>query len=111
MRIKTPNKRPSVKAWSGAEWTVYMVRCRDGSLYTGIAKDVVKRLEAHNAGRGAAYTCSLRPVVLVHQEGGLTHSLALRREWEIKALPRGEKLKLLRTQGKSRKGWPRERNR
>ncbi|MFI5361346.1 MAG: GIY-YIG nuclease family protein [Elusimicrobiota bacterium] len=78
------------------EWSVYMARCVDGSLYTGIAKDVRARLAAHNAGRGAAYTRSRRPVKLVHSEEGFTRSAALSREARIKALERPGKLALLK---------------
>jgi predicted GIY-YIG superfamily endonuclease len=74
----------------GAErsWSIYMVRCADGSLYTGAAKGVEKRVAKHNAGRGAAYTRTRRPVRLVHREDGLTRSEALVREAGIKSLPK-----------------------
>jgi predicted GIY-YIG superfamily endonuclease len=77
-------------------WSVYIARCVDGSLYTGVAKDVAKRLAAHNAGRGAAYTRARRPVRLVHREDGFTRAAALSREWRIKALRRDEKIALLK---------------
>lgn len=77
------------------EWTVYLLRCGDGSLYTGIARDATRRVAAHNAGRGAAYTRARRPVTLVHQEAAPSHSAALRREWAIKHLSRTEKESLL----------------
>lgn len=73
------------------DWTVYILRCADGSLYTGIARDANHRVAAHNAGRGAAYTRSRRPVTLIHQEAAASHSAALRREWAIKRLSRKEK--------------------
>jgi putative endonuclease len=76
-------------------WFVYVVRCRDGSLYTGVAVDVPARVSAHNAGRGARYTRSRLPVRLVHTERKRTRSTAQSREAAIKALPRAEKLKLL----------------
>ena len=79
-----------------AEWSVYIVRCRGGTLYTGIAKEVRARVKTHNSGKGAAYTRSRRPVRLVHAEAGLTRSEALRREAAIKALSREEKQALLR---------------
>ena len=79
-----------------APWSVYIARCADGSLYTGISKDVAARLAAHNAGRGAAYTRPRRPLRLVHREDGLTHGKALSREARIKALPRPAKLALLK---------------
>ena len=81
------------------EWTVYMARCADGSLYTGIAKDVRARLAAHNSGRGAAYTRSRRPVKLVYARKGFTRSSALSREAGIKSLDRSEKLALLKAAG------------
>jgi predicted GIY-YIG superfamily endonuclease len=76
-------------------WTVYLVRCRDGSLYTGITTDLDRRLAAHNAGTASRYTRSRLPVKLVHEELGFTHSLALKREAAIKRLPRCGKLELL----------------
>ena len=71
------------------------MRCRDGSLYTGITTDVEKRISAHNAGKGAKYTRSRKPVELVYYEECTDHSAALKREIEIKALSRDEKLKLI----------------
>lgn len=76
-------------------WFVYVVRCRDGSLYTGISTDVVARVAAHNAGGGARYTRARRPVQLLYIEKKRSRSTALRREAAIKALPRTEKLQLV----------------
>ena len=76
-------------------WTVYIVRCADGSLYTGIARDLEARIESHNAGRGAKYTRSRRPVELVYHESVSTRSAALRRENAIRRLDRDEKKKLI----------------
>ena len=73
------------------EWTVYILRCRDGSLYTGIAKDVQARVKQHSEGRGAAYTRTRLPVALLYQQACLTHSQALIREAKIKAMPRSKK--------------------
>ncbi len=81
---------------STTDWSVYIARCADGSLYTGIAKDVKARLAAHNAGRGAAYTRPRRPVRLVYREDGLTRSAALSREAGIKSLDRSRKLSLVK---------------
>jgi uncharacterized protein (TIGR02453 family) len=69
-------------------WYVYLVRCGDDSLYTGITTDPARRLAAHNVGRGAAYTRSRRPVALAHLEPAADRSAALRREWALKQLPR-----------------------
>ena len=76
-------------------WKLYMLRCRDGSLYTGITMDIEKRIAAHNSGKGAKYTRSRKPVELVYQEDCEDHSHALRRELEIKTLTREDKLKLI----------------
>jgi len=73
------------------EWSVYLLRCADGTYYTGIAKDVAARLAAHNSGRGAAYTRSRRPVELLSSSAGFTRSQALVREAWIKSLPRERK--------------------
>lgn len=76
-------------------WHVYILQCADGSLYTGIARDVDLRLAQHNGKRGAAYTRARRPVRLVYQESAANRSMALRREWAIKQLHREEKLDLI----------------
>jgi uncharacterized protein (TIGR02453 family) len=70
---------------------VYLLRCGDGSLYTGIARDPARRVAQHNAGRGAAYTRARRPVELVYHESAASRPEALRREWAIKRLTRAEK--------------------
>jgi putative endonuclease len=72
-------------------WTVYLARCRDGTLYTGITTDPERRLAEHNSGGGAAYTRSRLPVALVYQEQVVDRSCALRREHAIKRLTRTEK--------------------
>jgi len=79
-------------------WSVYMVRCKDGSLYTGCSNDVKKRVANHNAGKGAKYTAARRPVKLVFCEGLLSKEEAMRREYRMKRLPRAEKLALVLTQ-------------
>ena len=81
-----------------ARWFVYVVRCADGSLYTGISTDVPARVAAHNAGRGARYTRARRPVELLHTETKRSQSTALKREAAIKALPRERKLTLVRAE-------------
>jgi predicted GIY-YIG superfamily endonuclease len=78
-----------------AEWIVYIVRCQDQSLYTGVAKDVEARVSAHNAGRGAKYTHSRRPVVLVYQEAAESYGAALQREHAIKRMRAEPKRKLI----------------
>ena len=75
---------------------VYMVRCADGTLYTGYARDLDRRTKAHNAGRGAKYTACRRPVSLVYSERLKSRGAALKREYEIKQLARTEKEELVR---------------
>jgi predicted GIY-YIG superfamily endonuclease len=84
-----------MKSGGKKEWSVYVLRCGDGSLYTGIAKDVIARLARHNQGKGAAYTRSHLPVELVYKEFKLTRSGALIREAALKRLPRHKKESLL----------------
>ena len=74
---------------------VYMVRCGDGTLYTGYAADPVKRAAVHNSGKGAKYTRSRLPVTLVYTEPAADKSTALKREYAIKQLSRAEKLALI----------------
>lgn len=77
-------------------WTVYMIRCDDGSLYTGISTDPERRFEEHVAGRrGARYFAGRRPEAIVWREGGHDRGSALRREAAIKKLDRRGKLALV----------------
>jgi putative endonuclease len=82
-------------------WMVYLARCRDGTLYTGVTTDPERRLKQHNQGLGAAYTRSRLPVTLVYQEPAGSRSEALRRERAIKALSRTAKEALLLQSGGS----------
>lgn len=81
---------------ASATWTVYMLRCGDGSLYTGCTNDLPARVKRHASGKGAAYTRSRPPVKLVYQEPVDDRSAALRREAALKRLTRSEKLLLLK---------------
>ena len=72
-------------------WYVYMVRCRDNSLYTGSTDDVARRLAVHNAGKGAKYTRSRLPVSLAYREECPDKSAALKREYAIKHLTKAQK--------------------
>ena len=76
-------------------WYVYMLRCGDGSLYTGSTTDVERRLREHQGGTGARYTRSRPPVTLAYAEEAPDRSTAQRREAAIKKLPRAQKLKLI----------------
>ena len=74
-------------------WYVYIVRCADNTLYTGITTDIRRRLDEHNGmnNRGAKFTRTRRPVALVHMESYPTRSKAYQREWRIKRLSKAEK--------------------
>jgi len=77
-------------------WYVYMVRCNDGTLYTGITNDLENRIEAHNSGKdGARYTRSRRPVTLVYSQQAESKSAAARLEYQIKKLRRSKKNNLI----------------
>ncbi len=81
----------------GSHWYVYMVECADRTLYTGIAKDVERRVLEHNEGKSAArYTRARRPVSLVYVETVTSRANACRREAQLKKLPRREKLRLVK---------------
>ena len=75
--------------------SVYMLRCRDGSLYTGWTNDLEKRLKAHNSGSASKYTRTRLPAELVYFEEWESKEAAMSREWHIKRLSREEKLKLI----------------
>lgn len=76
-------------------YLVYILRCGDGTLYTGCTNDLDRRLRAHQAGRGAKYTRSRLPVELVYREAAADRSAALRREAAIKRMDRRAKLALI----------------
>jgi predicted GIY-YIG superfamily endonuclease len=76
-------------------WHFYLARCSDGSLYSGIAVDPVKRMEVHNAGKGAKYTRSRLPVVMVYSETLPDQSSALKREAEVRKWNRKKKEELI----------------
>ena len=82
-------------------WYVYILKCGDGTLYTGITDDVSARLQAHREGKGAKYTRGRGSLELVYQEESENHSAAAKREWQIKQLKKQEKLLLCQqwTQG------------
>ena len=82
----------------GRRWWVYLLRCRDGTLYTGITTDLARRLAQHSAGAASKYTRSRRPVTMVYREPALTHGDALRREIAVKKLSRAAKVALVATQ-------------
>ena len=77
-------------------WSVYLVRCADGTYYAGSTNDIEARAAAHNAGRGARYTSGRRPVTVEYVEACGSRSAALRREHALKRLTRAEKETLVR---------------
>lgn len=79
-------------------WYVYMLRCGDGTLYTGITDNIPRRLAAHRSGKGAKYTRGRGPLELVYQEQVPDRSAALRREIAIKKLKKQQKERLIRGQ-------------
>ena len=83
------------------QWVVYMLECKDGSLYTGITDRLPQRLSAHRAGKGAKYTRGRGPLTLRYLEDCANHSVALKREIEIKQLTRQKKWELCMTAPKS----------
>jgi predicted GIY-YIG superfamily endonuclease len=96
---KPPSKHPSKlqkkSTRPAGQWLVYLVQCRDGSLYTGITNDLPKRLKAHAAGKASRYTRSRLPVTLAYTEPQPSHSAALKREAAIKKLSREQKDRLI----------------
>ena len=76
-------------------WYLYILRCKDGTYYTGITTDVEKRLEAHRSGKGAKYTRGRGPLELVYSEACQDHSHALKREYEVKKLSKEQKLQMI----------------
>ena len=86
-----PDKQKAIET----SWFVYILRCADDSLYTGIAKDVDRRLKQHNAGTASRYTRGRLPVTREYQEEQPNQSMALKRELAIKALSRKAKEALI----------------
>ena len=96
-------RRPTARLISDG-WVVYIVRCADGSLYTGITTGVKRRCQQHNAGTASRYTRSRGPVKLVYQEVQPDQSSALKREAAIKAMTRRGKLAMVRPKKKPARG-------
>lgn len=86
---------PELQRPANSRWLVYILRCRDGSLYTGITNDLPKRLASHAAGKASRYTRSRLPVSLAFTEPQTSRSAALKREAAIKKLSRPQKDELL----------------
>ena len=86
---------PEINRTLPKSWIVYMVRCADNTLYTGISTDLPGRIQRHNAGKGARYTRSRRPVHLVYQETADSRSTAQQREHAIRTLSASQKRNLI----------------
>ena len=97
IEIAESDLREDEKAENPTEWFVYILRCADDSLYTGITTDLNRRCEQHNAGTASRYTRSRLPVTMVYHEIQATRSLALKRELEIKAMSRKAKEALIKS--------------
>jgi predicted GIY-YIG superfamily endonuclease len=82
-----------------AAWVLYVLKCGDGTLYTGITTDVLRRVQQHNDGTASRYTRSRLPVKLVHRERCRGRSSALKKEYAIKQLSRKEKEAYIRDNG------------
>lgn len=86
-------------------WTVYILECGDGTLYTGITDDLVRRLRAHTEGKGAKYTRGRGPLKLRYLEAAADKSTALKRECALKRLRRKEKLALICEKEQETQSW------
>ena len=94
--LRKRKKKSRGKAISKEEpWFLYILQCKDGTLYTGITKDIDRRCKMHNDGKGASYTRTRRPVVLLYRENCTSRTQALVRECQIKSFPREKKLALV----------------
>ena len=80
-------------AGRASTWWVYVLKCEDASLYTGISPEPLKRFEAHQKGKGAAYTRSHKPVAILSMEWAGSYSIALRREAQLKGRTKAQKLR------------------
>ncbi len=91
--MQTKEKKSRKKR--GEKWFLYILKCSDQSLYTGITKDIERRFKMHLAGKGARYTRARRPLEVVYQETYKTRTQALVREYFVKTLPKTKKLALI----------------
>ena len=88
-------KGKSSSAGRRGKWFLYILECQDGKFYTGITKDIDRRLKAHNEGKGASFTRMRRPVKVIYHETLKSRAQALIREYAVKALPRKKKEELV----------------
>ena len=95
MLEKMQEKESRLPKKRGEKWFLYILRCKDLSLYTGITKDLERRFKMHSAGRAARYTRTRRPLEMVYRETCRTRTQALTREYFVKSLPKAKKLALI----------------
>ena len=96
--IKQMQIKEKTASFKNAErWTVYILRCKDSTLYTGITKDIERRIKQHNNGKASKYTQTRRPVTVVYKEKKMGRANALVREAEIKQYSKGKKELLVST--------------
>ncbi len=96
-------KEKGARKKRGEKWSLYILKCSDESLYTGITKDLEKRFKLHSEGKGARYTRTRRPLEVVYRETCKTRTEALVRECAVKALPKTKKLALIENGCQKRK--------
>lgn len=90
-----------IKKKTRGRWLLYILKCSDGTFYTGITNDLVKRVESHNSGKASRYTRARVPVSVIYKEGCRNKSSALKKELRIKALSRPEKEEYMRKKKKN----------
>ena len=95
LEVREQRKKHRRKAGASKPWRLYILRCSDGSLYTGITNNISKRLASHQAGKGARFTRARLPVELAYQETCVSRSGALIRECRLKSLSRKKKEELI----------------
>jgi len=101
--VRLMNEKPLKNPKSRQRWFLYILRCKDGSFYTGVTNNVERRLKMHSAGKASRYTRVRRPVQLIFQETCANRPIALARECAVKSLPREKKEELVNTQKNKRK--------
>lgn len=97
MKEKETRRRPRKKK---DPWHLYILKCNDGSLYTGVTNDLERRLSLHNRGRASRFTRTRRPVDLVYEERLAGRTQALIRECAVKSFPRQKKVELIEGKGR-----------
>jgi putative endonuclease len=95
--IKQMQVKEEISGKNAEQWTVYILRCKDGTLYTGITKDIIRRVKQHNDGKGSKYTQTRGPVKMVYKENIMGRANALVREAEIKHYSKEKKEQLAST--------------